>query len=590
MTIKQILYKVNCLCKEFTLYQKLSEKSQPNGYASLDENGIVPLSELPNLSGQNNNFKGIYTTLQLLQITYPIANIGDYAQVDNGITTELITYYFDMDNGWVLGNSATNLQNLDGVLLTGNKSEEKAIVGSLNILKTDMLVNGIKEAISVGGDMNKTQNNFILSVGGILEKKKTKTIVSNSNADNTISKTALEQNSNGELIFYENYDTNSLISHTFQIQGGQQDTNWILPYELNTPKVASRKYVLNNTMLKEVYDVNTNGQSGVIYIDTDINSNTFQKCFIWENSEYLLIVDKNKYLKLTGTDIDLFTGDIQLNKDWDNNKFKLFAIIQRENENNLTIDKTGIFIESFDISNTFYNKIAVSDIDTYMICQNLENNVYTKIICNSENILVDSNNTSSSGINGSLDFSTYYNNLSYVQKIYVDNIISTLPSTNIDIKTLYENNSNTNCFTDLEKQLLQNHDNQISNKENLINRQNSFTGWETSNNVYPSIGAVTTYYTNTKIKNILGISGTIVETNQLPIKIFFTATGTAQTIFTVSIGKTMLNTNYVVSYPMASNMLSSVNWRVENKTTTNFQIISTTGLTGAVAVEITVTP
>lgn len=76
----------------------------------------------------------------------------------------------------------------------------------------------------------------------------------------------------------------------------------------------------------------------------------------------------------------------------------------------------------------------------------------------------------------------------------------------------------------------------------------------------------------------------------LPIKVFYSTTGTATTTFTVTIGVTMTDTSYVVSYPMAENLLSSVNWRVSNKTTTTFDVITATGLTGSVAFECTVTP
>lgn len=78
--------------------------------------------------------------------------------------------------------------------------------------------------------------------------------------------------------------------------------------------------------------------------------------------------------------------------------------------------------------------------------------------------------------------------------------------------------------------------------------------------------------------------------NNEPIKIFFTEQGTATTTFTIPIPKKLANIDYVVSHPMAKNMLSSVNWRVQNKTEMQFEIVSVTELTGLVEIELTVTP
>jgi hypothetical protein len=62
----------------------------------------------------------------------------------------------------------------------------------------------------------------------------------------------------------------------------------------------------------------------------------------------------------------------------------------------------------------------------------------------------------------------------------------------------------------------------------------------------------------------------------------FTATGTATTTFTVTIGTTQANNTYkVVASP--SNALSAVMFYINNKTTTTFDVVFVTGLTGAVA-------
>jgi len=69
----------------------------------------------------------------------------------------------------------------------------------------------------------------------------------------------------------------------------------------------------------------------------------------------------------------------------------------------------------------------------------------------------------------------------------------------------------------------------------------------------------------------------------------YSTTATAATSFTVPIGQTMANTNYV-AVPVATNMLSAVLFSVQNKTTTTFDIVVSTGLTGAISYDFTITP
>lgn len=62
------------------------------------------------------------------------------------------------------------------------------------------------------------------------------------------------------------------------------------------------------------------------------------------------------------------------------------------------------------------------------------------------------------------------------------------------------------------------------------------------------------------------------------------ATGTATTTFTVTIGETMANTSYFPTIS-PSNALSAAYWYINNKTTTTFDVVYLAGLTGAVAFE-----
>jgi len=62
----------------------------------------------------------------------------------------------------------------------------------------------------------------------------------------------------------------------------------------------------------------------------------------------------------------------------------------------------------------------------------------------------------------------------------------------------------------------------------------------------------------------------------------FSATGTATTTFTVTIGTTQADALYKVT-ATPSNVLSAVMFYINNKTTTTFDVVFVTGLTGAVA-------
>lgn len=68
-----------------------------------------------------------------------------------------------------------------------------------------------------------------------------------------------------------------------------------------------------------------------------------------------------------------------------------------------------------------------------------------------------------------------------------------------------------------------------------------------------------------------------------------TATGTATTTFTVAIGHTMANTNYSATAEGSNLLSSAVHWTT-NKTTTTFDVVYATGLTGTVVFDWAVTP
>ena len=90
-------------------------------------------------------------------------------------------------------------------------------------------------------------------------------------------------------------------------------------------------------------------------------------------------------------------------------------------------------------------------------------------------------------------------------------------------------------------------------------------------------GSVLTYTANSVRYNTGTLSGTV------------STTGTATTTFTVTIGQTQPNTTYK-PFITASNALSATMFYISNKTTTTFDVVFVTGLTGAVAFDWMLTP
>lgn len=75
-----------------------------------------------------------------------------------------------------------------------------------------------------------------------------------------------------------------------------------------------------------------------------------------------------------------------------------------------------------------------------------------------------------------------------------------------------------------------------------------------------------------------------------PIRGTVSTTGTSTTVFTVTIGTTMPNTNYTIGGIEALNALSSAVHYVTNKTTTSFDVTYLSGLTGTVSFDWSINP
>lgn len=77
-------------------------------------------------------------------------------------------------------------------------------------------------------------------------------------------------------------------------------------------------------------------------------------------------------------------------------------------------------------------------------------------------------------------------------------------------------------------------------------------------------------------------AGTLARTSELAIGNSYSTTAAAQTSFTVTIGATQANTTYKVNVTPTS-LVSAAVFYVTNKTTTTFDVVYLTGLTGAVS-------
>ncbi|MFD0762975.1 hypothetical protein ACFQZW_12865 [Lutibacter aestuarii] len=71
------------------------------------------LSAKLDASAYNDRFKGKYTSLANLQAAHPTANAGDYAQVDAGAANPVVNYNYDIEDGWVIGNSGSGATTTD---------------------------------------------------------------------------------------------------------------------------------------------------------------------------------------------------------------------------------------------------------------------------------------------------------------------------------------------------------------------------------------------------------------------------------------------------------------------------------------------
>jgi hypothetical protein len=83
--------------------------------ADIRNNFIAAKNDIESLQA-NQHFKGVFTTLTALQTAIPTALAGDYAQVDAGTGTNLQTYMYDLQEGWVVANSTgSGASNTDGL-------------------------------------------------------------------------------------------------------------------------------------------------------------------------------------------------------------------------------------------------------------------------------------------------------------------------------------------------------------------------------------------------------------------------------------------------------------------------------------------
>ena len=64
-------------------------------------------------SSYNEHYKGKFASLGALQTAHPTANIGDYAQVDEGAGYDVVNFSWDSEDGWIIGSSGSGATSTD---------------------------------------------------------------------------------------------------------------------------------------------------------------------------------------------------------------------------------------------------------------------------------------------------------------------------------------------------------------------------------------------------------------------------------------------------------------------------------------------
>lgn len=79
---------------------------------------------------QLDHFRGVFTSLALLQAAYPTATAGDYATVDPGAGFTILQYIWDSNEGWVSRDSgALNLETFNTTLTFGYDKDYATVTG-----------------------------------------------------------------------------------------------------------------------------------------------------------------------------------------------------------------------------------------------------------------------------------------------------------------------------------------------------------------------------------------------------------------------------------------------------------------------------
>jgi len=182
--------------------------------------------------------------------------------------------------------------------------------------------------------------------------------------------------------------------------------------------------------------------------------------------------------------------------------------------------------------------------------------------------------------NGSNQGSLTFDNVSYQQYLTFDN-----GSRQTDL--IFDNGSSQQylTFDNVSYQI------NLTETTGLFQSKLSFNNYEFDRTATPlvanEIGLIfngTLPTTTTATKMIVAEDGQWKEMDvpTTTIADSFSATGTATTTFTVTIGTTQADSLYKVT-ASPSNVLSAVMFYINNKTTTTFDVVFVTGLTGAVA-------
>jgi hypothetical protein len=317
---------------------------------------------------------------------------------------------------------------------------------------------------------------------------------------------------------------------------------------------------IGNQIINNSYNENINFR-GSFQIYLTFNNGSYQQNITFDNASY------QQYLTFDHSGQDILTFDnasYQQYLTFDNNSYQQYLTFDNASyQQYLTFDHSGQQNITFD--NASYQQYLTFDNNSYQYNLTFDNNSYQ---------------SSLTFYNTSGQYNLTFDNGSYQYNLTFDN-------TSGQYNLTFDNGSNQSNLT------FDNGSSQyyLTEITGLLQSKLSFNNYQFGRTSDPLIaneiglmfkGTLPTSTTATKM--IVAEDGQWKEMDVPTTTIAgsFSATGTATTTFTVTIGTTQADALYKVT-ATPSNVLSAVMFYINNKTTTTFDVVFVTGLTGAVA-------